>query len=99
MNKEPLSPKTNIKENTRIEGTNRSSCINVIKAIVWLREDQGVDIAQKNMELELQGQPIAEVLLRWHRWYRKYKTNEHRINFRNSLLFQKRNGETDSIEY
>ena len=73
--------------------------MNGSKAYVRIRVEQKVDLVLKEMKLEIQGQPLDEVLMMTDSRYKNYKAKEDRIIPNDGLLFRKNFGETGSVKY
>ena len=94
----PSSMKPSIKEITKTDGNATSYSIHGIKANAWIRVEQDVDLALKNLKLKILGQPYDEVLLTTDKRFKHYKANEDRIILKDGLLFRKYYGETGNIK-
>ena len=98
-NEESSALKSGVKEFTKIDGNTTSYSMNGIKANARLRIEQDVDLALKNMEMKIQGQPHDEALLMTASRYKNHKANEDRRIFKDGLLFRKYFGETRNVKY
>ena len=95
----PSSIKPSIKEITKIDGNATSYSIHGVNANAWIRVEQDVDIALKDLKLKLLGQSYDEVLLTTDKPFKHYKANEDRTILKDGLLFRKYYGETGNIQY
>ena len=96
---EPSSMKPSIKEVTKIDGNATSYSIHGIKANARIRVEQNVDLALRNLNLKILGQPYDEVLFTTDKRFNHYKANKNRIILKDGLLFRNYYGETGNINY